>query len=143
MGVIPTVPGPFLAELDSRAAIRGTRDRLGKPVLAAVRYIGDFPPHSWPLMHACLRLSTLRQHISQPCSLEELSGGRVVGGEFGEVGFVAPTFSQVPWYADHPTDLKIRQETYFINVVLPLVEQTYPAQKSPDGRLLLGFSKSG
>lgn len=57
--------------------------------------------------------------------------------------FVAPTFSHLPWYADHPTDLKIRQETYFINVVLPLVEQTYPAQKSPDGRLLLGFSKSG
>jgi cytochrome c peroxidase len=57
--------------------------------------------------------------------------------------FVAPTFSQVPWYADHPTDLKIRQETYFINVVLPLVEQTYPARKSADERLLLGFSKSG
>lgn len=57
--------------------------------------------------------------------------------------FVAPTFSHVPWYADHPTDLKIRQETYFIKVVLPFIEQTYPAQKSPDGRLLLGFSKSG
>ncbi|WP_202921116.1 cytochrome c peroxidase [Anatilimnocola aggregata] len=57
--------------------------------------------------------------------------------------FVAPTFSRVPWYADHPTDLKIRQETYFINVVLPLIEQTYPAQKSVDGRLLIGFSKSG
>jgi enterochelin esterase-like enzyme len=57
--------------------------------------------------------------------------------------FVAPTFSHIPWYADHPTHLAIRQETYFINVVLPFIEQTYPVQKAAEGRLLLGFSKSG
>lgn len=57
--------------------------------------------------------------------------------------FVAPTFSHLPWYADHPTDPTIRQETYLLNVVLPLVERTYPVQTSAPGRLLLGFSKSG
>lgn len=57
--------------------------------------------------------------------------------------FVAPTFSHLPWYADHPTDRAIRQETYFLNVVLPFVEKTYPAIAQPRGRLLLGFSKSG
>lgn len=57
--------------------------------------------------------------------------------------FVAPTFSQLPWYADHPTDREIRQESYFLQVVVPFVEQTYPAQPEPEGRLLLGFSKSG
>lgn len=57
--------------------------------------------------------------------------------------FVAPTFSHLPWYADHPTDKDIRQETYFLKVVLPFVEKTYPVQASADGRLLLGFSKSG
>ena len=57
--------------------------------------------------------------------------------------FVAPTFSHLPWYADHPTDPAIRQESYLLNVVLPLVERAYPAIDKPKGRLLLGFSKSG
>jgi S-formylglutathione hydrolase FrmB len=57
--------------------------------------------------------------------------------------FVAPTFSHLPWYADHPTKLDIRQESYFLKVVVPFIEKTYPVQANSDGRLLLGFSKSG
>ena len=57
--------------------------------------------------------------------------------------FVAPTFSHLPWYADHPTHAELRQETYFLKVVVPWVEKQYPVQATPDGRLLLGFSKSG
>lgn len=57
--------------------------------------------------------------------------------------FVAPTFSHLPWYADHPTKPEIRQETYFFQVVVPFVEKTYPVKAEPAGRLLLGFSKSG
>ncbi len=57
--------------------------------------------------------------------------------------FVAPTFSRLPWYADHPTRLDIRQESYFLNVVIPFVEAHYPARAEPASRLLLGFSKSG
>jgi enterochelin esterase-like enzyme len=57
--------------------------------------------------------------------------------------FALPTFSHLPWYADHPTDREIRQESYFVKVVVPFVEQTYPAMAEPKGRLLLGFSKSG
>jgi hypothetical protein len=56
---------------------------------------------------------------------------------------VAPTFSHQPWYADHPTQPAIRQETYLRKVVLPFVERNYPAQAGAGGRLLLGFSKSG
>jgi len=56
---------------------------------------------------------------------------------------VAPTFSQLPWYADHPTDPAIRQESYLLKVVLPTVEKRYPAMAEPGGRWLLGFSKSG
>ena len=44
----------------------------------------------------------------------------------------------LPWYADHPTDVGIRQESYFLKVVLPFVERTYPARTERDGRLLLG-----
>jgi len=57
--------------------------------------------------------------------------------------FVAPTFSHLPWYADHPTDATIRQETYFVKVVVPFVDKQYPALTEARGRLLLGFSKSG
>ncbi len=56
---------------------------------------------------------------------------------------VLPTFSQLPWYADHPTDPGIRQESHFLRVVVPAVERRYPAIAKPEGRLLLGFSKSG
>jgi len=56
---------------------------------------------------------------------------------------VFPTFSHLPWYADHPSDPQIRQESYLLKVVLPFVERCYPAKTEPDGRLLLGFSKSG
>jgi len=53
--------------------------------------------------------------------------------------FAAPTFSALPWYADHPTDAKLRQETYFVSAVVPFMDKTYPVE----GRYLLGFSKSG
>jgi hypothetical protein len=57
--------------------------------------------------------------------------------------FVAATFSDLPWYADHPSDKGIRQEMYFLKVVVPFIEESYPALAQADGRLLLGFSKSG
>ena len=57
--------------------------------------------------------------------------------------FVAPTFSHLPWYADHPTDPRSARRRYFLKVVVPFVEGHYPAKAEPGGRLLLGFSKSG
>ncbi len=56
---------------------------------------------------------------------------------------VAPTFSHLPWYADHPTDKEIRQEAYLLQAVIPFVDRTYPTLKKAEGRLLVGFSKSG
>lgn len=56
---------------------------------------------------------------------------------------VLPTFSALPWYADHPTNPRLRQEKYFVEVVVPLVERNYPVMRDPEGRLLVGFSKSG
>lgn len=54
--------------------------------------------------------------------------------------FVAPSFSHLPWYADHPTSPEIRQESYFLKVVVPFIDKTYPTSSQ---RYLLGFSKSG
>jgi S-formylglutathione hydrolase FrmB len=57
--------------------------------------------------------------------------------------FVAPTFAQMPWYADNPFDPLRRQESHFLYAVIPLIESRFPVLKEPSGRLLLGFSKSG
>lgn len=62
--------------------------------------------------------------------------------KFGVI-VVAPTFTHLPWYADHPTKPDVRQETYFVKVVVPFIDKTYPVLREPQGRLLLGFSKSG
>lgn len=57
--------------------------------------------------------------------------------------FVAPTFTQLPWYADHPTEPSVRQESYLLSVVVPFVDRQYPVLAASKGRLLVGFSKSG
>jgi len=54
---------------------------------------------------------------------------------------VAPTFSDWPWYADHPADAALRQESHMLRVVVPLIARLYPHE--PMRRGLLGFSKSG
>ena len=57
---------------------------------------------------------------------------------------VQPTFSELPWYADHPSDPQLRQEAYLLEVVLPSLKWTYSQMRHDrDGRLLVGFSKSG
>jgi enterochelin esterase-like enzyme len=56
---------------------------------------------------------------------------------------VEPTFSDWPWYADHPTIATRRQESYLLKVVVPFIDRTYPTLARPGGRWLLGFSKSG
>lgn len=59
------------------------------------------------------------------------------------VAVAFPTFAQLPWYADHPSDAAIRQESYLLEDVIPLVEREHPVQAQQAGRLLVGFSKSG
>jgi hypothetical protein len=54
---------------------------------------------------------------------------------------VAPSFSDWPWYADHPSDPHLQQESYLLRQVIPRVDALYPdSQKT---RWLVGFSKSG
>ncbi len=54
---------------------------------------------------------------------------------------IAPSFSGLPWYCDHPTNRRLRQESYLLEVVVPVVEDLYPHEVKHRG--LLGFSKSG
>ncbi len=56
---------------------------------------------------------------------------------------VAPAFEQMPWYADHPSNPRDRQESHLLKAVLPFIERSYPARREASGRLLVGFSKSG
>lgn len=63
-----------------------------------------------------------------------------VGERFGFVA-VLPTFCAVPWYCDHPSEATLRQESYVLKVLVPLVEKLYPHEAKR--RALVGFSKSG
>ena len=56
---------------------------------------------------------------------------------------VAPVFAQTPWFADHPSDPSVRQESDILNAIIPFVEHTFPASTDSSDRLLIGFSKSG
>ena len=56
---------------------------------------------------------------------------------------VGPGFSRMPWYGDNPDNPKIRYDSYLPDVIVPFIDKTYPTIASPDGRLLVGFSKSG
>lgn len=57
--------------------------------------------------------------------------------------FVAPSFTDMPWYADHARNVRLRQESHLIQTVIPFVEARYAVDRTAAGRLLLGFSKSG
>ncbi len=55
----------------------------------------------------------------------------------------APEFTSLPWYADHAMNMHQQDESHFIKTVIPFIDDHYPTLKSKEGRLLLGFSKSG
>lgn len=60
------------------------------------------------------------------------------------VVLVYPTFSDLPWYADHPDQKTLHQEEYFMQDVLKTLKWHVPESRHDrDGRYLLGFSKSG
>lgn len=52
-------------------------------------------------------------------------------------------FEKEPWFGDHATDPKVRQASYVKDFVVPFIENKYSTLGTPEGRLLLGFSKSG
>lgn len=56
---------------------------------------------------------------------------------------VGPGFSRMPWYADLPDNPKVRYDSYLPEVIVPFIDRTYPTIAKPEGRLLVGFSKSG
>jgi len=62
--------------------------------------------------------------------------------KFGVV-FVAPTFSHLPWYADHPTKPRGPPRTYFLKVVVPFIDKTYPCGPRPRGGSFSGSASPG
>jgi hypothetical protein len=56
---------------------------------------------------------------------------------------VAPEFTSKPWYADHSDNKGRQDESHLLKTILPFVENKFPAIKTKEGRLLMGFSKSG
>ena len=56
---------------------------------------------------------------------------------------IYPTFSDLPWYCDHPERSDRAQESFLVHAVLPAVERRFPTTAGQPQRLLIGFSKSG
>lgn len=56
---------------------------------------------------------------------------------------VAPEFTSLPWYSDHATKMEQQDESHLLKTVLPFIDDHYPTLNSKEGRLLIGFSKSG
>jgi enterochelin esterase-like enzyme len=56
---------------------------------------------------------------------------------------VAPEFTAKPWYCDHSEDMGRQDESHFLKTVIPFIDDHYPTLKDAEGRLLIGFSKSG
>ena len=56
---------------------------------------------------------------------------------------IAPEFSSMPWYADHATNMGKQDESHLLKTVIPYIDDILPTLKSKQGRLLIGFSKSG
>ncbi len=56
---------------------------------------------------------------------------------------VAPEFTAKPWYCDHSTDMGRQDESHFLKTVIPFIDKNYPSLNTTEGRLLMGFSKSG
>ena len=56
---------------------------------------------------------------------------------------VSPEYDYTPWYGDNPTDPKLAQESYLLKAVIPMLEERFPVIPGKEGRILLGFSKSG
>lgn len=54
---------------------------------------------------------------------------------------VVPTFSHVPWFANHATDPTIQQETYLLRSILPFIDHEYPIDTKR--RYVVGLGKSG
>lgn len=52
-------------------------------------------------------------------------------------------FEKEPWFGDHVSDPLIRQASYLKEFVVPFIEKNYSTFGTAEGRLLLGFSKSG
>ena len=56
---------------------------------------------------------------------------------------VMPRFETDPWYGNHAGNPRRQYEDAFVKSVVPDVDRRYPTIAGAEGRLLLGFSKSG
>ncbi len=57
--------------------------------------------------------------------------------------FVEVNFEITPWYGDHATDAKVRQESYILDRAVPFIDIKYNTIAAKEGRVLMGYSKSG
>jgi len=54
-----------------------------------------------------------------------------------------PRFDTTPWFGNHASDPSIQHERYMNEVVVPLIDRAFSTLGNKEGRLLIGYSKSG
>jgi len=131
--------------------------RIFSPYQDSVTYLEVITPKSAPRGAGCPALYILpvtagmRGLLRLPADAPEAdrSGNGIlevrrldIANRYGVV-CVAPSFSNWPWIADHPTDRTRALESHLLRVVVPLIEARYAVPRTPAARLALGFSKSG
>lgn len=84
----------------------------------------------------------LPAHPGEPTQLINVLQAMCIPEKYG-VFVVVPSMHGMPWFGDHPVNLRLRQESYLIQYLIPFIENQYPVINSGEGRFLLGFSKSG
>jgi hypothetical protein len=120
--------------------LNGKRDRQGKPAFTTLERrvelllpSGHDPARRYRAVYvlsACGKLD--------PC----LDVIRQLGAhDRHQVICVAPELGG--WYGNSRSDPENRRADYLMQVVVPLLESRHATVPGPDGRLLLGFSKSG
>ena len=60
-----------------------------------------------------------------------------------DIILVGPDFFLTPWFADSDTTPEVLYDSYIPDVVVPFIDASYPTIAAPEGRLVLGYSKSG
>lgn len=60
-----------------------------------------------------------------------------------DVILVEAGFEIAPWYGDHASNPRVRQASFMREALVPFIESKYSTLGTSEGRLLIGFSKSG
>lgn len=139
IGIALLLASPAQAQVDSsETVVLEVRSQRQRAATRATLIIPKRKPAnaSWPIVYVLPVEPGVGTKWGEP--LKEIRQTKL--DQRWNVIWAYPTFADLPWYADHPTDPRLQQESYFLRDIIPLVEKK---TGSTGERYLIGFSKSG